>query len=165
MDEQDLIEHLVAEHAACVVILYGSAARGELTPESDIDVVCFREGPDRYPLSYHWRGLLVDAWIHPLSDAAGDARDFSKLDGGRVLLDSEARGQELLDRVNDELGRPPEALAPREERHRRAWVWKMFDRARRGGPEGDYRRHWLLYDLPETWCDLTRRRYFGPIAR
>jgi hypothetical protein len=49
-----------------------------------------------------------------------------------------------------------------EELHRRAWTWKMFDRAGRAGPEGDYRRHWLLYDLPQTWCDLTRRHYFGP---
>jgi hypothetical protein len=37
----------------------------------------------------------------------------------------------------------------------------MFDRSLRGGPVSDYRRHWLLFDLPETWCDLTQRHYLG----
>lgn len=36
MDEQGLIEHLVAEQLARVVILYGSAVRGELGPESSL---------------------------------------------------------------------------------------------------------------------------------
>lgn len=37
----------------------------------------------------------------------------------------------------------------------------MFDRAVRGGTVSDYRRHWLLFDLPETWCNLTQRHYLG----
>jgi hypothetical protein len=39
----------------------------------------------------------------------------------------------------------------------------MFDRASRGGIEGDHRRHWLLYDLPQTWCEITRHHYLGPV--
>ena len=38
----------------------------------------------------------------------------------------------------------------------------MFDRAAQPGAEADHRRHWLLFDLPETWCDLTQHHYFGP---
>ena len=38
----------------------------------------------------------------------------------------------------------------------------MFDRTAQPGPRGDYRRHWLLFDLPETWSDLMGRHYLGP---
>ncbi|MES1179359.1 MAG: nucleotidyltransferase domain-containing protein [Myxococcales bacterium] len=159
--ETEFADHIVSRFGSQVAILYGSAARGEARSGSDIDVVCFVDGAARYPESYLWRGVLVDAWVHPLTDAA-NIDDFLKLHDGRVLHDLDGLGQGLLAKVAERIQGPREKLDARHERHRRAWVWKMFDRAVQQGAEGDYRRHWLLFDLPETWCDLAQHHYLGP---
>lgn len=158
--ESELSGELVSRFGAQVIILYGSAARGQTRPGSDIDVVCFAEGDARYPESYLWQGLLVDAWLHPLSDAQ-NTEQFLKLHDGRALLDRNGVGQALLERVAQQLGERRAPLEPKVESHRRTWLWKMFDRAAQSGARADHRRHWLLYDLPETWCDLTQRHYLG----
>lgn len=154
-------QHIAAKFAARVAILYGSAGRGEVRPDSDVDVVCFTDGSERHPASYRWHGFLIDAWIHPLTDAA-DSASFRKLHDGRVLRDdAEGSGDALLKRVSALLQEPRQKLAAFDEEHRRAWIWKMLERSLRGGPRSDYRRHWLLFDLPETWCDLTQCHYLG----
>lgn len=160
-DEAEFGRHVVRELGARVAILYGSAARGEARADSDIDVVCFTDRAERHPESYRWNGFLIDAWLHPRGDAA-DTVSFRKLHDGRVLHDdAEGSGGELLQRVSTSLQQPREKLSDRDEAHRRAWIWKMFDRSQRQGPLSDYRRHWLLFDLPETWCDLTQRHHLG----
>jgi hypothetical protein len=159
--ESEFTDHIVPRFGARIVILYGSAARGETRPGSDIDVACFVNQVDRYPTSYLWRGLLVDAWIYPMTDTT-NSQALLKLHDGRVLLDEDGLGQALLTDIAKALREPRQKLDEREERHRRAWIWKMFDRAGQVGVESDYRRHWLLFDLPETWCDLTQRHYLGP---
>lgn len=59
-DEVGFGEHIATKFAVRVAILYGSAARGEVRPDSDIDVVCFTDGTERYPESYRWQWLLFD---------------------------------------------------------------------------------------------------------
>ena len=161
LDENELVAHLKSRFDAKVVILYGSAVRGDVRPGSDVDLVCFVSADERYPDLYLWRNHLLDVCVHPLRDSETPG-NFLILHGGRVLLDYEAVGRTLLARVAAEISAKKPGLDPRHERHRRAWVWKMFDRAVRGGVAGDHRRHWLLFDLPETWCDLTHRYYSGP---
>jgi predicted nucleotidyltransferase len=160
-DDAGFGQQILPKLGAKVTILYGSAARGEARSDSDIDVVCFTDGAERYPESYRWDGYLIDAWVHPLADAA-DTESFRTLHDARVLLDdAEGTGAALLQRVSTLLSAPRPKLRALDDAHRRAWIWKMFDRTRRGGPVSDYRRHWLLFDLPETWCDLTERHYLG----
>ena len=38
----------------------------------------------------------------------------------------------------------------------------MLDRLSVGGAEADQRRHWLLAELPQLWCEFTQRHYLGP---
>jgi hypothetical protein len=38
----------------------------------------------------------------------------------------------------------------------------MLARAEKGGPEGDYRRRWLLQTLPEIYFTLNGLWYLGP---
>ncbi len=159
---EELVTYLDSRFRPKAVILYGSAASGELTPTSDIDVVCFVEGDEAYPELGAWGEWLLDVWIHPVGDAER-ADEFLKLHDGRVLRDDQdGTARTLLDRVTALLSQPPPPLDPRHERHRRAWGWKMFDRVHRGDIEGDHRRHWLLYDLPQIWCELHRAHYLGP---
>lgn len=158
--EAELATELSARFAARVVILYGSYARGSAGPSSDVDVVCFCDGSERFPATFRWHGALIDAWVHPLEDADSSA-NFRKLHDGRVTRDEDGRGQRLLERVAMELRAPREMLGARQAEHLRVWLWKMFDRAARGGLGGDHRRRWLLHELPEAWCDLAGRHFLG----
>jgi predicted nucleotidyltransferase len=160
LQEGDLARELVRRFDARVVILYGSHARGEAGPGSDVDVICFCESNARHPLTFHHDGMLIDAWLQPLEDLQ-QTGELDKLHGGRVLLDLEGRGAALLSRVNARFAEARPPLAPEQERHLRAWVWKMLDRARQADVHGAHRRHWLLHDLPEIWCDLTGRHFQG----
>ena len=157
----ELGEHLTVRYAARVVILYGSMATGGATAASDADALCFVGDDRRYPEAYTHEGRLMDVWIHPLGDAAA-TEGFLKVHGGRVLLDADGVGADLMQRVNAYLERPRERLSEQRDAHERAWLWKMFDRAFAGDPESDHRRHWLLCDLPEAWCRLEARHYLGP---
>jgi hypothetical protein len=158
--DDDLAGDLKVRFDARVAVLYGSAATGSLRPDSDIDVVCFTAGSDPYPIAYFWRGFLIDAWIHPLADAAR-ADQFIKLHDARVLFDDADVGTALVAAVAERLRQPRSPMDARVAQHRRAWLWKMLDRAARGSAEADHRRHWLLTDLAENWCEFTGRHYLG----
>lgn len=158
--DEELAGDLKARFDARAAVLYGSAATGSLRADSDIDVVCFTASTDQYPIAYLWQGFLIDAWIHPLADAAR-ADQFIKLHDARVLFDDAGVGKALVAAVADRLRPPRPPMDARVEQHRRAWLWKMLDRAARRSAEADHRRHWLLTDLAENWCDFTGRHYLG----
>ncbi|HEY2404668.1 MAG TPA: nucleotidyltransferase domain-containing protein [Polyangiaceae bacterium] len=159
--EDALVAELVERFGSQIAILYGSYARGQAGPSSDVDVVCFCARSARHPAAFRWQTLLVDAWIHPLSDVDG-INDFRKLHDARVIQDTEKLGQSLLERVKGELKIARPRLDENSERHVRVWAWKMLDRAKQRGVRGDYRRHWLLLELPQVWTDLTQRHFLGP---
>jgi hypothetical protein len=158
--DEELADELKARFDARSAVLYGSAATGSLRADSDIDVVCFTDAGDPYPTAYVWQGFLIDAWIHPLSDATR-ADQFIKLHDARVLFDDAGVGAALVAAVAERLRQPRSPMDARVEQHRRAWLWKMLDRAARRGAEADHRRHWLLTDLAENWCEFTGRQYLG----
>jgi hypothetical protein len=158
--DDDLAGDLKARFDARAAVLYGSAATGNLRPDSDIDVVCFTASTDQHPIAYIWQGFLIDAWIHPLADAAR-AEQFIKLHDARVLFDDAGVCHALVAAVAERLRQPRSRMDARVEQHRRAWLWKMLDRAARSSAESDHRRHWLLTDLAENWCEFTGRHYLG----
>lgn len=160
MNEKDLLQTLTTRFQPAAVVLYGSGARGALTPTSDIDVVCFVDRDERYPELGRWDGYLLDVWVHPLADA-NETENFLKLHDGRVLSDRNGIAEDLLRRVRAFVANAPARLDEKHMSHLRHWLWKMFDRASRGDLEGSYRRHWLLHDLPQVWCELTGRHFLG----
>jgi hypothetical protein len=140
---------------------HGWAARGDDTPTSDIDAVCFVRGAARHPKAYLWKGRLLDLWIHPVEDAEATG-EFLKLHDGRTLLDTHGVGEGLLRRVAEQLASPRPRLDDVQDEHLRAWTWKMLDRAATPDIGGHHRRHWLLHDLPQMWCELRQRHFLGP---
>lgn len=162
----DLDAALVAElsraHAAHTLILYGSRARGDATPESDVDVAAFADVAETARDARLWNGLYLDTFVHPTALAAAPTVELMKLRGGRVLLDERHLAGALLERLDalDREGPPP--LSEGEARMRRVWANKMLARIRRGDVEAHYRRHWLLYQLLEDHFALRGAWYRGP---
>jgi len=166
MDRSELDAALVADlsraHSAHTIILYGSYAQGDATPESDVDVAAFADITRTVRDARTWRAVVLDAFVYPSTLAETPDADMLKLCDGHVLLDERGLAKPLFERLAVlERERPP-ALAEDEQRMRRVWARKMLARIRRGDVEAHYRRHWLLYQLLEDHFALRREWYRGP---
>lgn len=159
---QALVQELTRVHHAHTVILYGSRARGDATPESDVDVVAFADVSETSRDARLWHGLYLDAFVHPTALASETELDMMKLLGGQVLLDERKLAGPLLERLADLERRGPVPLLETEQRMRRVWAEKTLARIARGDLEAHYRHHWLLYQLLEDYYALRATWYPGP---
>src|SRR6185436_8452344 len=100
-DADALVAELRRAHAAHTVILYGSHARGDATPESDIDFAAFADVPTMARDARQWCGMYLDGFIYPSAVAITPTLEpeMLKLVGGRVLLDERGLAGPLLERV------------------------------------------------------------------
>jgi hypothetical protein len=164
MDEAALLDELQRVHGTHTIILYGSRARGDETPDSDIDVAGFADVATMTRDARLWRGLYLDGFIYPsaIAVAATPEPDLLKLVGGRVLLDDRGLAGPLLERLAALDREPPPAAAEDHRQMLRTWARKMLPRIRRGDIEAHYRQHWLLYQLLEDYFTLRGERYRGP---
>lgn len=152
----------LADEQAKVVILYGSRARGDATPESDFDVAAFaeREGPVKQ-VAGQWGGGLLDLFIHPMATLTKAGPDHLHMRGGSVLVDEGGRGATFLSALDDVFTQGPAPLTDEEMAVRKAWSWKTLERARRGDVVGDYRRAWLLTTQLENYFSFRNEWYLG----
>lgn len=161
--EASLIDELRRVHGVHTVILYGSRACGEATPESDIDVASYADVTESTRDARLWNDMYLDAFVYPsarLTDAVDV--DTLKLSGARVLLDERGLAAPYLDRVAALEEQGPPALSEAEQRMRRVWIKKTLARIRRDDVEAHYRHHWLLYQLLEDYFALRGEWYRGP---
>jgi hypothetical protein len=164
MDEGALLEEIRRVHGAHTIILYGSRARGDATPESDVDFAAFADVATMTRDARPWRGLYLDGFVYPSAVAVAAALDPEMLGlvGGRVLLDDRGLAGPLLDRLAALDREPPPPAAEDHRQMLRTWARKMLPRIRRDDVEAHYRRHWLLYQLLEDYFTLRGERYRGP---
>lgn len=161
--EASLIDELRRVHGVHTVILYGSRARGEATPESDIDVASYADVAEGTRDARLWNDMYLDAFVYPTARlAAAPDVDTLKLSGARVLLDERGLAAAYLERVVALEEQGPPALTEAEQRMRRVWVKKTLARLRRDDVEAHYRHHWLLYQLLEDYFALRGEWYRGP---
>lgn len=160
--ESDLVHELRTVHRAHTVILYGSRARGDFSDESDVDVVAFADVAETTRDARPWRGMVLDAFVHPTAMADAIDEDQLKLLGGRVCLDERGLGTKLLERLGALDAAGPTPLPESERRVRQVWAHKMLARVRRDDLEARYRRHWLLYQLLEDDFALVGEWFRGP---
>jgi hypothetical protein len=154
-----MVDDMRRVHGAHTIVLYGSHARGDATPESDIDLAVFADVDAPLQDARPWQATLLDAFVYPSARAAPTV-DLLRLCEGVILLDERGLATPLLDALAalHKQGPPPIADAGA----RRVWAKKMSMRARRGDVEADYRRHWLLFQLLEDHFAFRGVWYPGP---
>ena len=162
VDLAALVAELVAAHGVHTIILYGSYARGDQTPESDVDVAGFADVERTLRDARRWRGTYLDGFVYPTALATAPTPSMVGMCGGRALLDERGLAAPLLARLAAMDAEPPPPLTDDDAQMRRVWAHKMLARLQRGDVEANYRRHWLLFQLLEDHFALRAESYRGP---
>ena len=157
-----LVARLESEEGCHTIILYGSRARGDAGPDSDYDIIGFRdrEGPSVRETGVRDDALL-DVFIYPSGRLAEPSADLLHVRGGQVLRDRDGRGAAFLGRLDDVFAAGPDPLPVDEIVARRNWAWKTLDRVGRGDVESHFRRAWLLTMQLENFFLLRNEWYLG----
>lgn len=163
LDLDALVGEIRRRHEAHTVVLYGSRARGDASPSSDVDLIAIREsgGADRDVTP--WRGFALD--IHVYDDATlpeGIAKHAKGLEHARVLADAAGAGQRVLARARFLLAQP--RPAPEGGHLRAYWGWADKMRARIRAPDPTLRaiqRAVLVAEILPAWAELRARWYGG----
>jgi predicted nucleotidyltransferase len=163
-DQQELLNRLCAylrERFSCsTAILYGSRARGDWEPTSDIDVIAFGKADETGQIAHRWENLFLDLFVYP--PGTMPSQEWLGIHDGRVLFQCGVEGDEVLAAVKGMFLSGPEKMSASAEQTTRLWLDKMLARAEKGDVEGDFRRHWLLKDVLEIYFLLRGRWYLGP---
>lgn len=157
-----IVGALVEQHGCHTVVLYGSRARGEENPQSDYDVLGFKDAGGKVSDCRCIDGRYLDAHLYPAGDVDGKAKDFRQLFKGRVLRERDGFGTRLLAQVDAVVAAGPEAVAADQLQLRRVWYEKTLKRIARGDAEGDLRRAMLLMNAIDDYFDFRRLWVWGP---
>lgn len=164
VDWQAVAAEVVRRHGAHTVLLYGSRARGEGRPTSDVDLIALRVAGGALRDVTPWRGLAFDLHVHDEADLETLLSERApSLAHARVLLERGDMGTLLVARVRARLAEPPAASSKDEWVALWAWGHKMHGRIRDPDPTfAAYRRAEVLRETLPCWCEVRRRWYVGP---
>lgn len=166
--EQDLVlkkmlRYLEAKFNCHTIILYGSRARGtEITDSSDYDILAIRETGENIREANEFEGKFIDAWIY--SESIIDETDSSlvRIKDGLIIKQKKMFGNKLLKKIKEILQAGPSPIPKWEAALIVSWLQKMLKRSQLSDIEGNFRRHWLLFDCLESYFKLRSLWYFGP---
>lgn len=156
-----LKEYLIEKYRCKTIILYGSYARGDETEESDIDVLCFKDGKKELNDTSLFKGKQLDVWVKETNEKL-DPKDFLHIIDGQVIHDSNSFGEKLLKSISQIYTRGPEEIDYNQKLFLIDWMNKMYIRSTRKDAEGSYRHHWLVRDILEIYFELNNKWYEGP---
>lgn len=158
---QKIVDDLKEKHACHTIILYGSRARGDETIASDYDIIAIRDKGEMERDSRKFEGVFLDVFIYSLNEIDKPS-DFLRIKDGIVICEKDRIGRDLLEKVKDCYKKGPVPKPAWEKQVMVAWGQKMLERASIGDIEGNFRAHWLIYDLLEAYFQLKDMWYLGP---
>ena len=162
-----IISELRTVYGCHTIILYGSRARGEQDESSDYDLAGICETGEQALIhdARNFNGASLDAFIYTEAELAVLKPDMIRFRNAKVLLEKDGYGAGLIARSAELFKAGPKPLRADEASSLKNWIGKMLVRISRGGPEdvdANYRRVWLLHDLPEIYFKLRSTWYLGP---
>lgn len=154
---------VMAAHGCHTAILYGSWARGQATPQSDVDILYVREHGPAFRDARVVDGIYLDAFIYPEADLASPEPALLRVLGGRVIREANGFGIGLLARLQDLHARGPAPMPDDLRQVTLLWSHKMLDRFwGQSGLEPQYRRMQLLLQSLEDYFALRGTWFPGP---
>ncbi len=162
-DIERVILDVMAAHGCHTAILYGSWARGQAGPQSDVDILYVREAGPAFRDARVLDGIYLDAFIYPEADLATPEPALLRVLGGRVIREANAFGTRLLATLQDLHDRGPTPMANDMRQVAVLWSHKMLDRFRgKSDLEAQYRRMQLLMQSLEDYFALRGAWFRGP---
>ena len=156
-----LTEELIEKHKCHTVILYGSHARGDATPQSDYDLMGVRKSGEKYRVAEKRDGIYLDIFVYPEKDLKKVGVDFLYMNGAKVLYQQGKFGTHFLKKLKSATNKKHKPLPAYEIKVRQVWLHKMFDRIAQGDIEGNYRRSWLHEALLYEYFNIRKKQYWG----
>ena len=166
LDLDVLAEELRRVHGAHTVVLYGSRARGDASPTSDVDVIVVRSegGSDRDVR--RWRGFDLDVHVIDERDLATRlVKHATGLADARVLTQDAGSGDRLVSRARYLLTEPPPPIARGDLDALWGWGDKMHARIRSTDSTlATFQRANVIVNSLAAWADVRQRWFHGTKA-
>lgn len=167
IDENDeilneIIAYLKSTYQVHTIIIYGSRARNETTNTSDYDILAVRKHGEYAKECRIFKGFYLDAFIYSEEAILQPDNYMIRIKDGIVLSQHNNIGDFLLTKIKKLYKEGPKKTPDWERNEIKIWVEKMLNRSIVNDIEGNFRLHWLLYDLLECYFKLRDLWYLGP---
>jgi predicted nucleotidyltransferase len=146
------------------IVLYGSRARGSVSPTSDYDVVGVRRRGKKTRLAKKQMGFYWDVFVY-------SERDLKKLGSpqlgwrdAKILYQEGTYGRNLLSRLQTLFRKPHKPEPQYEIDILKVWAQKELDRCKVKDIQGLYRRAEFQNALIEHYFVVRKKRFSGPKA-
>lgn len=156
-----IVQELIKKYKCHTVILYGSHARGDATPQSDYDLMGVRRSGKKFRVAEKRAGIYLDIFVYPEKDLKKIGDDHLYMNGAKVLYEQGGFGTDFLKKLKVATKKKYKPLTAEEIKVRQVWLNKMYDRTAQGDIEGNYRRSWLHEALLYEYFGIRKKRYWG----
>lgn len=159
---EKVIRYLTEKYNPESIIIYGSFADGTESEHSDFDALVIAESDVKHDSSVIDKTVL-DVFVYPPETFERDfrAEDFVQIFDGIAVFDKNGLASELKNKVLQYLDSQPKKT-DEEKASEVGWCRKMLERTVREDCEGYYRRHLLLTESLEIYCDIKEMPWRGP---
>lgn len=157
-----IVRALKSKYRCHTIILYGSRARGLITPTSDYDVIGVRRHGRKTRIAKKQKGYYWDVFVYSEKDLRKLGDPHLSWKNAQILYENGTYGRNLLRRLHILLKKPHRPAPQYEINVTKAWAQKELDRCRAAGIQGLYRRVEFLSSLVADYFFVRKKRFWGP---